>query len=84
MYTEMSRVYNMRTGQYTESDFPNGTTVPTPIGNSSCGNSTMWLPLDQLQAFPSPRYSIHPATGPTIGTPQRNFNWMDISYLTGN
>jgi hypothetical protein len=53
-----------------ELDFPNGTIVPTPDGNSSCSASTMWLPLDQLKAFPSPRFLAKPAVGPTIGTLQ--------------
>ena len=71
-------------GSLHETDFPNGTVLPTPAGNSSCSASTMWLPLDQLKAYPAPKFLRKPATGPTIGTLQRNFNWMDPSYMSGS
>lgn len=70
-------------GALNASDFPNGTVLPTPDGNSSCSASVMILPVDQLKAFPAPRFLAKPATGPAIGVPQRNFNWMDPSYMSG-
>jgi hypothetical protein len=39
--------------------------------------SVLTLPIDQLKAFPDPRYLDKPASGPAIGTPQKLFNWMD-------
>ena len=70
-------------GALNASDFPPGTILPTPDGNSSVSGSNMTLPIDQLKAFPAPRYLLKPKTGPKIGTPQRNFNWMDPGYMVG-
>jgi hypothetical protein len=71
-------------GQLNISDFPPGTVLPTPEGKSSAAGSNLTLPLDQLKAFPAPRYLKKVATGPEIGVPQRNFNWMDSSYMAGS
>lgn len=62
-------------GAYNLSDFHPGTVLPTPPGNSSAEGSTLILPVDQLKAFPDPRFLAKPATGPNIGTPQALFNW---------
>ena len=40
-----------------------------------CAFSHHWI-WTELRAFPSPRFLTNPATGPRIGVPQRNFNWM--------
>ena len=71
-------------GSYNMSDFHPGTLLPTPEGNSSRWGSKLTLPIEQLKAFPNPRYLAKPASGPTIGTPQKLFNWMDPSYMSGS
>ena len=70
-------------GSYNLSDFHPGTLLPTPEGNSSRWGSKLTLPIEQLKAFPNPRYLTKPASGPTIGTPQKLFNWMDPRYMSG-
>jgi hypothetical protein len=71
-------------GAYNLSDFHPGMVLPTPAGNSSAEGSTLALPLDQLKAFPDPRFLAKPATGPDIGSPQALFNWMDPHYMAGS
>lgn len=56
----------------------NGTFLNNQTGQSSImTNGCTYTPLQQLRAFPLPRYK----PGHTLLS---NFNWMDISYMGGN
>jgi hypothetical protein len=71
---------NMQASDYDPMDFAPGTELPTPPGNATQG--VIITAIEQLRHFPRPRFDTV-AVSSASHKMMRNFNWMDVSYMSG-